>query len=212
MMFRRLAVLFGGFLLLCIAPSRAQEAVSSQMYGAGVHAYYAGDYSRAHELLTSAIGPAATARDPRMYYFRGLCYLRLGRDEEAKQDFEQGAKLEMSNTDETYNISKALERIQGADRQQLEQYRAHARLIAMQRAEEQRRARYEQLRRDEDRVLLNQSQPGSATPGPVPPPPEVTFGAGPAKAPAKGAGAAVTLPGAQEASPAPRKAPHRPQT
>ena len=59
------------------------------MYGAGVHAYYAGDYSRAHELLTSAIGPAATTRDPRMYYFRGLCYLRLGRDEEAKQDFEQ---------------------------------------------------------------------------------------------------------------------------
>ena len=185
MMFRRLAVLVGGSLLLCTAPVRAQDAVSSQMYGAGVHAYFAGDYRRAYELLTSAIGPNSTSRDPRMYYFRALTFQHLGRDDDAKQDFQQGAKLEMTITDQTYNVSRALERVQGTDRQQLEQYRVTARVVAQQQAEEQNRARYEQQKREESRVLLNQSQPSSAVPGPAAPPPDVPFGDGSGKAPAK---------------------------
>ena len=187
MIFRRLAVLVGGpiLLLLCIAPVRAQDAVSSQTYGTGVHAYFAGDYRRAYELLTSAIGPNSTSRDPRMYYFCALTFLRLGRDDEAKQDFQQGAKLEMTNTDQTYNISRALERVQGAERQHLEQYRVTARIVAQQQSEEQNRARYEQQKREESRVLLNQSQPSSAVPGPAAPPPDVPFGEGSGKVPAR---------------------------
>ncbi len=162
MMFRRLVVLVGGPLLLCIAPVRAQDVVSSQTYGAGVHAYFAGDYRRAYDLLTSAIGPNSTSRDPRMYYFRALTFLRLGREDEAKQDFQQGAKLEATITAQTYDVPKSLERVQGADRQQLEQYRVTARIVAQQQSDEQNRARNEQQKREESRALLNQSQPSAA--------------------------------------------------
>ena len=49
-MLRRLAALSGGLLLLCTAPLYAQNAVSQEMYGAGVHAYFSGNYQRAHDV------------------------------------------------------------------------------------------------------------------------------------------------------------------
>ena len=52
--------------------ARAQDGVLSQLYGNGVHAYFAGDFVKAHDLLSSAI--AGGSRDPRCYYFRGLAY------------------------------------------------------------------------------------------------------------------------------------------
>ncbi len=174
-MSRRFAVLVGGLLLLGTTSVRAQDAISGQTYGAGVHAYFTGDYRRAHDLLTSAIATAAS--DPRFYYFRGLCYLKLGREDEAKQDFQKGAKLETTDPDKVYNVSKALERVQGGGRSVLEQYRAEARLLAFKRSEELRKARYEQLRREETRVLQQQATgaPGAAG-QPAPTPPDVTFG------------------------------------
>jgi len=170
-MSRRLAVLAGGLLLLFATPLCAQNAVSEETYGAGVHAFFSGDYRRAYDLLTSAI--TAGANDSRAHYFRGLSLLRLGREDEAKQDFQQGAKQEAKDIDRAYNVPKALERVQGAPRVMLERYRAEARILAFKRSEELRKARYEALRRDEERVLQQQATgaPG-VKPGPVPPPPE----------------------------------------
>jgi len=183
-MVRKLAVLVGGWFLLSAGPAAAQVPVSDQLYGTGVHAYFTGDHQRAKELLTSAIQTGG--QDPRAWYFRGLACLKLQAPEDAKRDFQQGSKLESADQDRMYNISKALERVQGADRMVLEQYRAAARLKAHERAQQERKARYESLRREESRVL---QQPPGAPPVPpgskLPVAPDVKFGeTGPAPKPA----------------------------
>jgi len=202
-MVRKLAVLVGGWFLLSAGPAAAQAPVSDQLYGTGVHAYFTGDHQRAKELLTSAIQTGG--QDPRAWYFRGLACLKLQAPEDAKRDFQQGSKLESADQDRMYNISKALERVQGADRMVLEQYRAAARLKAHERAQQERKARYESLRREESRVLQQPPgappvPPGSKLPvapdvkfgetGPAPKPEDGIFGTPPAKegAPAKPAG------------------------
>ena len=81
-----------GLVLFCTMPLAAQDAVLGQLYGNGVHAYFGQDYIRAHELFTQAID--GHTQDPRAYYFRGLTMLKLGRPQEADNDFKAGAKLE----------------------------------------------------------------------------------------------------------------------
>ena len=110
----RLALLAAGLVLLCITPSVAQDAVLGQRYGMGVHAYFSQNFQEAYDDLSSAI--SAGSRDPRCYYFRGLSYLRLGREEDAQIDFQRGAELETRDVNKFYNVPAALERIQGADR------------------------------------------------------------------------------------------------
>ena len=135
-MYPRLAVLAGGLILLCTVPLAAQDAVLSQMYGSGVHAFFSGDYGQAYEHLTAAADGGTD--DPRCYYFRGLTFLQLGREEEAKLDFEQAAQLEAEDINKFYNVSRALERIQGSTRLGVERYRVKARMEGMQREEERR--------------------------------------------------------------------------
>ena len=132
----------GAIVLLTGAQAMAQEEVLQELYGSGVHAYFAQDYAQAHEYLTEAIGGGT--KDPRSYYFRGLAYIKLGRAEEAKMDFEKGAKLESGNVNRLYSVSKSLERIQGKSRLGLERHRATARLAALQKAEQQQTERAQQ--------------------------------------------------------------------
>ncbi len=124
-MSRRVAVLAGAMLALCVTPLFAQSAAPQETYGAGVHAYFSGDYHRAYDLLTSIIDTSTD--DPRVYYFRGLAELPLGREYEAKQDFQQGAKLEAKTPERIREVAKSLERIQGPSRALLERYRVNAR-------------------------------------------------------------------------------------
>ena len=49
----------------------------TRTYGAGVHAYFSGDFDRSYDELTAAV--EAGSEDPRTRYFRGLAALRLGR-------------------------------------------------------------------------------------------------------------------------------------
>ena len=84
-------LLVGGLLCAWAGQAQAQDGVLSQLYGNGVHAYFAGDYAKAHELLSSAI--SSGWRDPRCYYFRGLSYWKLGRPQEAAADFQQGRNM-----------------------------------------------------------------------------------------------------------------------
>ncbi|MGQ9605848.1 MAG: hypothetical protein ACUVTW_06575 [Thermogutta sp.] len=160
-MLRKLLLVIAGSMVLCSAASFAQDAVLAYFYGKAVHRYFARDYAGAFEYFNKAIENGSN--DPRCYYFRGLTYLSLGREEEAREDFQQGAKMEMLDTSQVVSVSKALERIQGRTRLMIEEYREDARLQAMVEMENVRRARYEELKREEARVL-DQSAPAVGLP------------------------------------------------
>jgi tetratricopeptide (TPR) repeat protein len=150
----------GALASLWTLSSRAEEAVLGQLYGSGVHAYFSGDYLKAYQKLTAAINTGS--RDPRVFYFRGLVYLHLGRSPEAQMDFQKGAELESKDVNKYYDVARALERVQGAERLELEAYRVRARVAALEEAERLRKARYEAIQREEARVLQRQAEEGAA--------------------------------------------------
>lgn len=132
-------------------PAQCQNEVLNELYGGAVHAYNSGNYRRAYNNLTMAA--RSGSRDPRVYYYRGLAYLRLGRPQEARADFNKAAALEMSDSDRFYPVSKSLERIQGSARQQIERARANARLVAYRSRERGWYERYHRIRKNEPNVL-----------------------------------------------------------
>ncbi|MFO0942194.1 MAG: hypothetical protein U0930_15770 [Pirellulales bacterium] len=91
------------------------QSASSELYGEGVHRYFAHDYAGADQLLTEAI--AGGSQDPRAYYFRGLTKEMMGSGGEA--DFEEGAKLESAGRSGPM-ISYSLARVQGQVRAKIE--------------------------------------------------------------------------------------------
>jgi hypothetical protein len=121
--------------------ARADEPLGvAASYGAGVHAYYDGDYQTAYDALTAAI--EAGTLDPRAYYYRGLTSIKLGKiDDEINGDFAEGASRETMGRG-GISISRSLERVQGRDRQRLEKFRQRARVAAVQRDEAAIRQRY----------------------------------------------------------------------
>ena len=135
----------------------AQDAVLSQFYGNGVHAYFDGNLAKARQELTTAIN--AGSKDPRAYYFRALTNLRYGLQDEARADFKHGAALETADSNHLYNVSKSLERVQGSERRTLEEYRSVARASAVARQEKRMQARYEALRRSEADKLRRVARP-----------------------------------------------------
>src|SRR6185312_15231416 len=93
-----------------------QDALLEDLYGRGVHAYFAQRMPDAFNNLNEAV--KSGSRDPRVFYYRGLALAHLGRPDEARQDFQQGAQLEILGG-EPYPVGRSLERIQGADRAML---------------------------------------------------------------------------------------------
>jgi len=147
--------------ILSSAPLMAQDAVLTQIYGNGVHAYFNQDYLKAHQLLTTAID--GHSQDPRCYYFRGLALIKLGRPQDAESDFQQGAKLESaSDSARSYSVARALERVQGSDRSTLEQYRIEARMTVLKKLEDERRVKYEEGLKEQRTFLQQQSESGPA--------------------------------------------------
>ncbi len=199
-----LTILTGGILLASVASLHADDGALDKMYGNGVHAFFSGDYVVAHDCLSRAIG--AQTKDPRCFYFRGLAYLEMGREPEAKADFSSASDLEADDVYKFYNVSKALERIQGKSRMAIERYRVKARLRAAAEAQKLRQTRYEQLRAAETRVLQEQAAAAPAAAKPA-----VTkdaadpFSAGPLHEPAPQAAeksvAKPAAPAAKEADP-----------
>lgn len=137
----------------------AQGSVLDDLYGQGVHDYFAGRYAAAHALLTQAVEQGS--QDPRCHYFLGLASTRLGRPEEAAEEFETGARLESRGTDRVYPIGASLQRVQGLDRVELEKHRADARTAARLEATKIQRARYQRIQQAEKQVLRDPSR----TPG-----------------------------------------------
>ncbi len=144
------AILLG----LCASVSlvQAQDAILSELYGRGVHAFHAGKYDVAHDFLSQAIEKGT--QDPRCYIFRGLAYTQSGRPEEAAADFKRGAELEAGDVDQFYNVARALQRVQGEVRLTIEKHRNEARIAAQEVAAKRARAKYEAFLNDEQRVLL----------------------------------------------------------
>src|SRR5262245_1385615 len=180
-------------LSLAATNSWAQDALE-ELYGRGVHAYFARNYREAHNLLDSAI--ASGSRDPRVYYFRGLAYARLGRPDEAKFDFRKAAELEILGSD-PYPIARSLERVQGPDRIALELQRRLARLDIHNKQAVQAQTRYEDVKRAEGEALRGGAPKPAAAPAEIKEANNTDpFGGKPAAAPAP-------LPSPPGASPAP---------
>lgn len=164
-------VVLGLALLSCGASAlRAQDAVLTEFYGRGVHAYFAGDLGTAMEDLTAAI--SGGTKDPRAYYFRALTEMRLGDHARAEADLRAGAALESADVNQFYPVGKALERVQGPARLALERYRVVARAEAHERQLKRDAARYEERRRAETKVLrdpkfVQPPKPPVPAPGPA---------------------------------------------
>lgn len=157
----RNVVLIVALLAICWnSNAAAQDSVLAELYGQGVHHFFANRHEEAHRFLTMAI--EQKSQDPRVHYYRGLAHLRLGRPDEAKADFEKGAELETSNTDRIYPVSRSLQRVQGRDRLALEDHRRSARLAARIESMKVKQARYEELQRSEERVVRDPNQPAPA--------------------------------------------------
>jgi hypothetical protein len=109
------------------ASAWSQLVATSELFGEGVHRYFARDYQTAEQLLTQAIDSGS--QDPRAFYFRGLCRETFGGGGEV--DFQEGARLEATGRSGP-QIGLALVRVQGPARAKLEKARREARLQAAQ--------------------------------------------------------------------------------
>ncbi|MEC9094584.1 MAG: tetratricopeptide repeat protein, partial [Planctomycetota bacterium] len=123
------------------------ELTITELYGQAVHAYFDGSYEEAHKHLTDAI--ELGTEDPRVFYFRGLAKMKLGRADEAAKDFEQGGKWEAQGAAQFYPIGRSLERIQGAERLAIEKVRKEARIAIRLRQKKIEAARIEAFKRNE---------------------------------------------------------------
>jgi Flp pilus assembly protein TadD len=160
----------------------ADDAVLVDLYGKGVHQFFAGMAEQAHDSFKAAIDGGS--EDPRCYYFRGLTYLMLGREDEANADFAKGAEIEAANPERMANIGRSLSRIQGSRRKLIEKHRAKAREVAVQNAAETRKKRYVEQKEAESRVLLNPTPPAPpSTETPAPGATGDSSGAPPAESP-----------------------------
>jgi hypothetical protein len=134
------AVLLTGCLSL-VAPLQAQQDAMSEIYGQGVHRYFAGDYAGAELLLNEV--QAAGSEDPRVHYFLGMCKVAQGGGVMAGlADFEAGAQAE-AKSKTSYQVGLALTRIQGAARREIEKARLAARSQARQQQLLEQRTRAE---------------------------------------------------------------------
>lgn len=149
----RIAVLAASLLALGLAPqvTFAEDAVLAEIYGRGVHAFFAGRYEDAEETLSDAI--AQGSKDPRVYYYRGLTKFSLGRLDEANADFALGAKEEVQDVALTTLASRSLARVQGGPRLLIEKARQTARKEHRATEVAREKVRYEEFKSNEKRML-----------------------------------------------------------
>lgn len=112
--------------VLCTAGQlAAQDTYLAQIYGDGVHRYFRQDQGGAKCRFDEAINHGS--RDPRVYYFRAIVALQQGDVAAAESDIQQGARYELEGRG-TYDVWRALDRVQGAHRLQFECVRRTAML------------------------------------------------------------------------------------
>jgi hypothetical protein len=163
-MARKLIWCLTAVLSIATTATYGQEGVLEELYGRGVHAFFAGNLGVAYDSLTATITNGS--RDPRAYYFRGLVLNGMGRTDEACTDFLTGAQLEAVGG-VAYPVGRALERIQGPERILVETYRRNARVANYSTQSTRDRLRYEEFRRNEAETL--RGAPRIAPPAAQPP-------------------------------------------
>ena len=146
--------------------AEAQNAILTDLYGQGVHAYYANKSQEAYDHFSTAINNGI--QDPRAYYFRGIAACALGRQYEAESDWKQGATLEARGKI-VGSIGRSLARFQGPDRIKLEEIRTKAKLDFLAQASMRSKARYGEIESSQGDML--RSRPLGAAPRTPPPAP-----------------------------------------
>lgn len=150
---------------VCIPALHAQDHLLDDLYGRGVHAYFSRNYLDAHKHLSDAVNSGS--KDPRVYYFLAMAESRLNRPDDAAANLAMAAQLEFGG-DEPVQVSKALERVQGAERLMIEDTRRKARLAIRNASEERAKIRYENRVKAEARVLRSPPAGGVVPAGGVP--------------------------------------------
>ena len=146
---------FGLWLGLLSSTSFAQLGGLEELYGEGVHRYFANNLVGADEVLSQVIDAGST--DPRVYYFRGLVHECLGTGGEA--DFESGARLEAEGKGKRpVDVGNALSRVQGHVRTKIETARRDARIQV-----EQQQLLLEQARRSQIEARAKSLPPAPAS-------------------------------------------------
>ncbi len=115
----------GMLLAPCWMDQLSAQVPTEKLFGDGIHRFYDGDYQGVIAELAQFINE--DMEDPRVYYLRGLAFLRTQEPELARDDMRKGAELEaIQYGKRNYNIARALQRVQGNDRALIEAARADA--------------------------------------------------------------------------------------
>ncbi len=125
----------------------AQSDAMVELYGEGVHRYFAHDFAGADQVLSTVVDSGS--EDARALFFRGLAREAAGYGGE--MDFENAARLEAEGK-RVVDVSAALTRVQGHLRTKIENARRDARIAVKQ----------QQLMLEQARQLLNESGAGAA--------------------------------------------------
>lgn len=137
----------------------------NRMYTRARTDYFAGKYEQAGLTLDQII-TQYDSKDPRVYYFRGLCLQQLKRNEDAAEDFEIAVQLELSPGNHRINVDAALERVQGGVRIALESHRQELLSSLRQKKRLERQQMIAQLVQSrQGAVAAATAAPSSLTPG-----------------------------------------------
>lgn len=139
----------------------ANQALLSEMFGRGIHAFYVGNQDDAQKMFTSAIEHGL--EDPRVFYFRGIIAFEGGNKEQAVEDWKRGADLE-ANSRVNFEVGRTLSRFQGNGRITLESIRQTAKLAAFEARMKRAEIRYGELAESRN------PSPTTSTKGITPPP------------------------------------------
>lgn len=154
----RCSLILGFAACFAAGTSNAEEHAAAQAYGIAVSAFHLGNVQEAYDHLDALVKKKSD--DPRVHFYRGLANWKLGRTKEAEADFKAAAALEAGDTVGFYNVSRALERVQGKERLAIEGYRRAAKKAATEKLEAEREARRKQLHINEPQVI-EKAQPGA---------------------------------------------------
>ncbi len=132
-------------LALCFSIGFAQSLQAQgdghmELYGEGVHQFFAGNLDDANQLFTRVI--EAGTQDPRPYYFRGIVLEHQAGAGQA--DFEEAARLEAQGS-RAVAVGQALVRIQGSLRGKIERARRDGRVMYKQARMEMQQAQMEEM-------------------------------------------------------------------
>ena len=81
-------------IFLTLNYAHASDPAVRAVYGDGVHSFYSGDFQQSHNYLSQVVDLGTD--DPRVYYFRGLSALQLGKRNAADADFKKENTSELS--------------------------------------------------------------------------------------------------------------------